>query len=171
MIDNKALKQLLYQRDDICTVLDVWENEPDLDIELLKRVDLCSPHIAGYSYDGKLAGLEMMYQACCRFLSIQAEPEMGVGSDNELAIELGEQRNVIEAIREAVLSCYDLAQDDQRFRGSLLHGQQQQLAVEFDRLRKNYPVRRELSSYRIANLNELDKAVIDSLAALGFICR
>lgn len=171
VIDNNALKQVLSERDDICTVLDVWENEPDPDIELLKRVDLGSPHIAGYSYDGKLAGLEMIYQACCCFFSVEPEALENMETDNDLSIELTELSDVIAAMREAVLSCYDVAQDDQRFRGGLLHCEQQQRAVEFDRLRKNYPVRRELSRYRIANQNQLNKAVIEGLAALGFICR
>ncbi len=171
VIDNEALKDLLNDRDDMCTVLDVWENEPSPDIELLKRVDLGSPHIAGYSYDGKLAGTEMIYQASCDFFSLQPHSAMTAKSDDDLAIELTEHSDVIAAMREAVLSCYDLALDDQRFRGRLLHCEAEQRAAEFDYLRKNYPVRRELSRYRIANLNELEKSVVTGLAALGFICR
>ena len=171
VIDNKALKELLSQRDDLCSVLDVWEGEPNPDMELLKSVDLASPHIAGYSHDGKLAGTEMIYQASCDFFSQRPDTIAPLETNDHLSLELTEHYNVIAAMREAVLSCYDIAQDDQRFRGSLLHCEPQQRAVEFDRLRKNYPVRRELSRYRIANLNELDAAVITGLKALGFICR
>ena len=170
VIDNNALKQTLVERDDICTVLDVWEGEPELDIELLKRVDLATPHIAGYSHDGKLIGLEMIYQACCCFFSLEPESLEVRSADDNLTIVLSEQSDRIAAMREAVLSCYDVAQDDQRFRGSLLRCQQQQRGEEFDRLRKHYPERRELSRYRIVNVDELDNAVITGLSALGFIC-
>jgi erythronate-4-phosphate dehydrogenase len=152
-------------------VLDVWENEPSPDIELIKRVDLGSPHIAGYSYDGKLAGTSMIYLACCQHFSIEPDTKESLISDDSLSITLSEARQVIAAMREAVLSCYDVAQDDQRFRGGLLHCDEGERAAVFDELRKKYPVRRELSRYRIENLAELEQPVIAGLAALGFICR
>jgi erythronate-4-phosphate dehydrogenase len=68
VINNQALLDVLAERDDLRVVLDVWEPEPDISLELLNRVLLGSPHIAGYSYDGKLNGTEMIYQALCRHL-------------------------------------------------------------------------------------------------------
>ncbi|ARN76491.1 hypothetical protein BST96_18400 [Oceanicoccus sagamiensis] len=171
VIDNSALQALLNEHDDICTVLDVWENEPTPDMALLKRVDLGSPHIAGYSYDGKLAGTAMIYQACCEFFSVEPVKAPVAEEDTALTLTIREQSDVIAAMREAVLACYDVAEDDQRFRGGLLHADQHERGAVFDQLRKNYPVRRELSRYRIANVNALDPPVQDGLAALGFICR
>ena len=51
-------------------VLDVWENEPSIDVELLQRVALGTPHIAGYSFDGKVAGTRMLYDALCGHFQI-----------------------------------------------------------------------------------------------------
>ena len=169
VVDNAGLKQLLMERDDICAVLDVWENEPAIDIDLLKRIDLASPHIAGYSLDGKLAGTEMIYRACCQFLGEDSAVIESAVTD-ELSITLSEVSDVVEAMREAVLACYDIAEDDQRLRGRLLHADPAARAKAFDKLRKNYPVRRGFSKYRIANQTELGDGVVRGLAALGFIC-
>ena len=71
VVDGGALKQALKEKRLAGAVLDVWENEPNIDPELLSLVDLASPHIAGYSFDGKVNGTEMIYQALCRFLGVE----------------------------------------------------------------------------------------------------
>jgi erythronate-4-phosphate dehydrogenase len=169
VIDNASLKQLLERRDDFCAVLDVWEGEPAIDIDLLKRIDLATPHIAGYSFDGKLAGTEMIYEACCQFLGTEIDVIENSVRDT-LSITLSKLNNPVEAMREAVLACYDIAKDDQNLRGRLLHVDATNRSKEFDDLRKNYPVRREFSKCHIANWAELDDVVLLGLAALGFIC-
>jgi len=60
VMDTVALKSALAAGRLGGAVLDVWENEPDIDIELLRMVDLSTPHIAGYSFDGKIAGMTMI---------------------------------------------------------------------------------------------------------------
>ncbi|HLB74875.1 MAG TPA: 4-phosphoerythronate dehydrogenase, partial [Sedimentisphaerales bacterium] len=52
-------------------VLDVWENEPNIDTELLKMVDIGTPHVAGYSLDGKIAGMIIIYRAVCKHYGIE----------------------------------------------------------------------------------------------------
>jgi erythronate-4-phosphate dehydrogenase len=69
-IDNHALKALLPHRQDLDVVLDVWEPEPLLDVELLRRVTLGTPHIAGYSYDGKINGTLQIYHKLCQHLGV-----------------------------------------------------------------------------------------------------
>ena len=107
VIDGEALKTALTDRDDLGAILDVWENEPTIDIELMKRVDFGSPHIAGYSLDGKLTGTRMIFEACCRFLEIEAgEPiiedtDLALTSDS-LNIVISEKTEVVGAIKEAV---------------------------------------------------------------------
>src|SRR5690606_6233361 len=56
VIDNQALLRVLEVRPDLRVMLDVWESEPAINLDLLQRVTLATPHIAGYSFDGKLAG-------------------------------------------------------------------------------------------------------------------
>ncbi len=70
VIDNQALKRVLPQRLDLTVALDVWEPEPLLDLELLQLVSIGTPHIAGYSYDGKVNGTLQVYQAVCDFLKV-----------------------------------------------------------------------------------------------------
>ena len=171
VVDNSTLKNVLAQRADLCVVLDVWENEPAIDIELLKRIDLATPHIAGYSLDGKMAGAEMIYRACCQFLQLPANV---AHDDYQQAISIDTRGHFTPAaaIREAVLTSYDIGKDDQRLRGALLSGvgrdKQADQGLAFDKLRKDYPVRREFSRYRISNVDALDHTTINSLQALGF---
>lgn len=65
VVDNAALREQLAQRPDIQTVLDVWEGEPQVDVALAELCWIATPHIAGYSLDGKLRGTAQIYQAFC----------------------------------------------------------------------------------------------------------
>jgi erythronate-4-phosphate dehydrogenase len=170
VIDNQALLALLADRQDLCVVLDVWENEPRILLDLLKRVDLASPHIAGYSFDGRRNGAQMIFSACCQWLKqpaqLAVEPQ-----DSALSLQITETDNVVAAMKEAVLACYDIGKDDQTFRGALLHSRSSidaDGAVAFDRLRKQYPQRREFSCYQISNVAALHVEVASGLRALGF---
>ena len=66
VVDNPALLDLLGRRGDLVTFLDTWEGEPMLLRELLTRVDLATPHIAGYSVEGRLRGTQMVLDAAAR---------------------------------------------------------------------------------------------------------
>ena len=50
--------------------IDCWEGEPKLNQELLRKVDLASFHIAGYSIQGKMNASEMCLRAFCEFFSL-----------------------------------------------------------------------------------------------------
>ena len=51
-------------------VLDVWKGEPEIDVHLMARVSIATPHIAGYSYDGKVNGTRMILEALCRHFGV-----------------------------------------------------------------------------------------------------
>ena len=71
VIDEQALlSQLSTLNSQLSTAIDCWENEPNLNQELLKRVDLASFHIAGYSIEGKMRASEMCLRAFCEFFSL-----------------------------------------------------------------------------------------------------
>ena len=73
VIDEQALLSTLNtQRSTLnyTTAIDCWENEPNLNQELLKKVDLASFHIAGYSIQGKMNASEMCLRAFCEFFSL-----------------------------------------------------------------------------------------------------
>ncbi|PMX59913.1 4-phosphoerythronate dehydrogenase PdxB, partial [Pseudomonas sp. FW305-60] len=73
VVDNAALREVLLQREDLQAVLDVWEGEPEVDVALAELCVLATPHIAGYSLDGRQRGTAQIYQAYCAFLG-QAAP-------------------------------------------------------------------------------------------------
>ncbi|MCX5634878.1 MAG: 4-phosphoerythronate dehydrogenase, partial [Planctomycetota bacterium] len=71
--DTSALKKVIREGKLQAAVLDVWENEPDIDPELLQMVDIATPHIAGYSFDGKVGGMFMIYKAACKHFGLKTK--------------------------------------------------------------------------------------------------
>jgi erythronate-4-phosphate dehydrogenase len=168
VIDNEALLKALSARDDLRVVLDVWEGEPAIDADLLALVNYGTAHIAGYSLEGKLAGTEMIYQACCRFLRL-ADKTGGSVNNDTVQIDMDSRHSLVAGLKDAVLSCYDINDDDQRLRDAYSTGNDgESRAHAFDQLRKNYPIRREFSRCRIGNWQILDENLQARLRALGF---
>ena len=171
VIDNQALKRVLQRRKDLRVVLDVWEPEPDLDLELLPLVKLATPHIAGYSYDGKLNGTEMVYRACCKALGIspkaRLEDLVPPLSDNQLLVD--QNTSPWELAKSLIHQVYDIGADDRRLREQAARAQAGDLVFgeAFDGLRKNYPRRREFHNYRLDG-QALTSEAKDWLKALGF---
>jgi erythronate-4-phosphate dehydrogenase len=173
VIDNQALLSFLQQRQDVQVVLDVWEGEPNINTSLLRLVDLASPHIAGYSFDGKVAGTEMIYQALCTFFGIEAT----MCADDVVAAELTpldlSASSDFELMREAVLGAYDIRGDDACMREQLQNLTGNELRKGFDALRKNYPKRREFHCFYTELNTHIEKkaakqSVGDSRVLHGF---
>jgi erythronate-4-phosphate dehydrogenase len=150
-------------------VLDVWENEPNIDTELLRMVDIGTPHIAGYSLDGKIAGTIMIYKAACDFFGLQAkynandflpEPETP-----RLIINPG-TGNEQEVLWRAIQKIYDISSDDCNLR-QIINQPPDKSGEIFDNLRKNYPVRREFQNTTIV-LDVPCKSLARKLAGIGF---
>ncbi|TLM77575.1 4-phosphoerythronate dehydrogenase [Microbulbifer harenosus] len=162
VIDNAALLERLRGKPDITTVLDVWENEPDIRTDLLAKVDLGSPHIAGYSHDGKLAGTRMIRDALNRVLGW---PEVAQpGTDAKTKLPVVSEQSGFAAIRELLLNIYDPREDDRRLRDAAAG--EQPMVRSFDLLRKHYPQRLELSHFKV-QAPGLDDAARKQLAILG----
>lgn len=183
-IDNQALKRVLQQRGDLTAVLDVWEPEPNLDVELMERVALASPHIAGYSYDGKVEGTAMIYRALCRHLNREEAVSSALLLNNDssgtqkLELETTPDSDLQSLTNQAILQAYDVGKDDARMRARLLAESCLQsieaFAQGFDELRKHYPKRREFPCFHIdlssAELSRDKKKPLNNvLATLGFI--
>ena len=145
VIDNAALKAHLLAGADLEVVLDVWEGEPQADPQLAALCLLATPHIAGYSLDGKLRGTEQIYRAFCAWQGIAPS----VGLDQLLPpawlgeLSLHEQTDPAWALATVCRAVYDPRSDDAAFRRSLL-GDAEARRAGFDALRKHYPPRREL---------------------------
>lgn len=124
-------------------VLDVFEHEPVISAELLDLITLVTPHIAGYSLEGKARGTQMVYDAFCRRFDQIADKQF------ETQLPECEQffkgQDVQDVLRLRLDQIYDIARDDQNLRACLKDGKVDQQA--FDALRKSYPLRREWAAH------------------------
>ncbi len=146
VVDNQALLKHLKDNPNFEAILDVWETEPEPSLELLDKCLLATPHIAGYSLDGKMRGTEMIYQGLCEHLGVPVKhllqnfmPELGVKN-----IEFSKQLSNEQRFRTAVRAYYDVRDDDGRMRYAMHNSNNK--AVTFDSLRKSYPLRRDIPS-------------------------
>ncbi len=150
MVDNVALREVLNRRDDLQAVLDVWEHEPEVDRELADLCVLATPHIAGYSLEGKQRGTAQIYQALCDFLGQPAVVRLAdlLPPPWLAKVELSASSDPGWALAMLCRGVYDPRRDDADFRRSLT-GSVQEQKLAFDGLRKNYPVRREIEGLAV----------------------
>jgi erythronate-4-phosphate dehydrogenase len=143
VIDNHALLALKESGHGLKVVLDVWQGEPDVLESLISYTEIATAHIAGYSLEGKARGSEMLYQALCKQLRVEAKYKLKnfLPSASIPAVEINQDFNQI-LLNQLVKMVYDVRRDDAIFR-------QQLFAQGFDSLRKNYPVRREFSAVTV----------------------
>ena len=172
VIDNRALIKVKQQRDDIKVVLDVWEGEPNPMHELIPFVELATPHIAGYSLEGKARGTYMLYQKLMQVLGLDTEKSM-----TSLLPALWSEQMSIDSVpnEKALLQLsrfiYDLRDDDEQFRATILNHSSKNSRVNcannngFDLMRKNHKHRREFSALRVVSTGQSD---VNWLSNLGF---
>jgi len=169
VVDSEALKQAIRADHLRAVVLDVWENEPEIDVGMLDMVDLGTPHIAGYSLDGKIAGLIMIYRSLCDYFGLPPKLEatdfLPAPEVPRLEIGAGDATEE-EVLAQAVEQVYSIARDDDTLR---------QIAAEpaeargcfFDALRKRYPVRREFHNTVVVP-GEDRETLAGKLRGIGF---
>jgi erythronate-4-phosphate dehydrogenase len=169
VVDSSALKAVIEESRLQATVLDVWENEPDIDVELLEMVDIGTPHIAGYSLDGKIAGMIMIYKEACNYFEIEVKYDIDlflpVPAISELKINIQgvSEQDALLAVVEII---YDIKADDVRLR-RMLEESAKERGKYFDSLRRNYPGRREFQNTRIILENPC-LGLAEKLAGIGF---
>ncbi|MCX6227895.1 MAG: 4-phosphoerythronate dehydrogenase PdxB [Bacteroidia bacterium] len=161
IVDTNSLKQALKDSQLSGVVIDCWENEPAIDLELLSLVDLATPHIAGYSRDGKANGTSMSIRALSKFfkLGINNWKCSNVEMPDNLDIFIdGTGKATQQILSDAILATYDIRSDDKKLRSSV---------KTFEKQRGDYPVRREFPTYRIfCKINNIK--AINKLKQLGF---
>ena len=169
VVDNAALREVLLEREDLQAVLDVWEGEPEVDVDLADLCVLATPHIAGYSLDGKQRGTAQIYQAFCAYLG--QEPSIHL---SELLpalwlaeVHLNASTDPAWALATLCRSVYDPRRDDADFRRSLV-GTVQEQRKAFDLLRKHYPERREIDGLSV-RINGESAALSKIVSALGAV--
>jgi len=144
VVEEAALKASLKKGHLSGAILDVWEKEPDVDKELLGLVDIGTSHIAGYSYDGKVKGTRMVFDAICEFFSIDKEWKVKLPLPEVPYIEVAfnENESFAEIISDVVSRVYDIKKDDNKLR-KILNLEGKEKRDFFDGLRANYWRRRE----------------------------
>jgi erythronate-4-phosphate dehydrogenase len=166
VVDNAALHDTLLDREDLQAVLDVWEGEPKVNTELADLCVIGTPHIAGYSLDGRQRGTAQIYQALCAFLGQQAQINLADLLPRPWLAEvtLDERTDPAWALNTLCRGVYDPRRDDADFRRSLVGSVSQPVA--FDLLRKNYPPRREIEGLNV-RINGQSAALQELVTALG----
>lgn len=167
VIDETALLRHLYARSGTNAVIDCWENEPAISRRLLSRAVLATAHIAGYSYDAKLRATEMIYRAACRHLGV--EPAWKTALEPIAGGYMVDTHVDQEALRRAVIACYDVRADDALLRFALTMGPKH-MAPYFDGLRRDYRRRREFAALKVTCHRRRDRLAA-MLAGLGFTVR
>ncbi|MBN1805813.1 MAG: 4-phosphoerythronate dehydrogenase PdxB [Sedimentisphaerales bacterium] len=169
VVDGVVLKAMIQSGRLSSVILDVWENEPNIDIELLRMVDIGTPHIAGYSLDGKISGLIMIYKAVCEHFKLNPEfdiddflPEPAVG---KLKIE-SNRENGQETLADTVGKIYNIKEDDKKLR-RIFEEPERARGKYFDGLRKKYPVRREFQNTKVL-VEDRDSSLAQKLEGIGF---
>ncbi|MGO4998400.1 4-phosphoerythronate dehydrogenase [Oceanisphaera sp. W20_SRM_FM3] len=177
--DNAALLARQLSKEPLTLVMDVWEREPNVLAPLVSHVLLATPHIAGYSLEGKARGTFALYQALAehaqlvrahsleQLLPAPAITRVELAASVAVTQNVSVDQSVYQSVDQALLArlvalVYDIERDDAAFRVAL--GQ----PGFFDRLRKLYPERRELASLSV--VLGASKRGSAQLQALGFSC-
>lgn len=170
--DEAVLKNVMQSGKLGGVVLDVWETEPNVDPWLLQNVDLSTPHIAGYSYDGKVAGMIMIYNAACVHFGLAPKhtaadflPEPDV-RQIDITLEQLRQEDEEKILHDIVQQVYVINRDDFNMREILLQPEDER-AAWFDMLRKEYPIRREFHNTKVT-LPGIDCCLVNKVAGIGF---
>ncbi len=124
-------------------VLDVFEHEPEISEQLLNLITLVTPHIAGYSLEGKARGTQMIYDAFCQTFGFEINKQF----ESQLPVceQFFQNQDLKLALQQHLTQIYDIARDDTNLRACLKDGKVDQKA--FDHLRKTYPLRREWAAH------------------------
>jgi len=163
VVDNQALLEVLKHRSDLTVFLDTWENEPLISRELLRRVDLATPHIAGYSVEGRLRGTQMILDAASDFFKKPSSWRMSQQLPEVRTLPAPAGDSKIEFWQSLFASHCNIWRDDEALRaGENLDDAD--FARHFDGLRRVYADRLEYDRSTITGaLNQNTAAKIQRL--------
>ena len=147
-------------------VLDVWSNEPDINVELFALAALATPHIAGYSARARLNATRRVYEQVCACFDADATADAVLLADEDAELNLSGFDSVPDAVRTAVLASYDVRSDCAALKG-LAETAPHKRGALFNSLRTDYPSRREFPALRVA-LSGNQGLAGETLSALGF---
>lgn len=146
-------------------VLDVWDNEPNINTDLLNSADIGTPHIAGYSYEGKVRGIGMVHDAACAFFfkERQWQEHAILSTFNGGTIDLAKSKN---KVYDAVMQACPILADDEELRNMMKLTKVKKISY-FDELRKKYRNRFEFTHFSV-KADHAQPREKNMLGALGF---
>lgn len=164
VVRTESVKLALIKGEIADFMCDCWEDEPDIDLELLEMTCLATPHIAGYSKDGKATGTLMSVQAVSNFFNLGLDNWRleGIELPAQPVIQIdGKGLTEQQIISKAILHTYDIRNDDTMFRSK---------PADFEKQRGDYPTRREFPAYRI-EASSVGQETMQKLKKMGFIIK
>lgn len=128
-------QSLLLAKDKLAgLILDVWDHEPDINRELLAAADITTPHIAGYSYEGKLNGTQMVVCGIAKFFGMEKLKEFSITPETPNINHLTLKGLSQEKIYENLNNIFPIFEESKLLRDS---------PADFEKIRSNYKYRRE----------------------------
>jgi erythronate-4-phosphate dehydrogenase len=143
VIVNSSLEEFIEEKK-FTAVLDVWENEPEINMHLLQKIRFGTPHIAGYSFEGKVNGTVILYNALCGFLNKKPVWLPKIPPVENSLIRINGNSSPEKELYKAVNHVYNISSDDNNIRGI---SKVDNPGKYFDNLRKKYNLRREFPNY------------------------
>lgn len=161
VVNTEALGKALDQKSLSRTITDVWEDEPQVPENLIQRMDIATPHIAGYSLDGKANGTAMCVREISRFFGFKLNhwfPADLPQPQNSLITVSETTRQLKELLFNTVRLTYKIEEDSQQLKA---------FPSKFEALRNSYPVRREFQAYQV-KITKPDPHLLSTFKSLGF---
>lgn len=155
VVDNQALKRAIRNEYVSGAIIDTWENEPNIDRNLLKLVDIGTPHIAGYSADGKWNATKMSLHNINEVFNLERYPvELNPILEPENKMIDASIYNIKDELREVILKTYDPLKDSRLLKEN---------PANFSYFRSHYPLRREYKAYTIKYLSEENMSLAEEI--------
>jgi erythronate-4-phosphate dehydrogenase len=152
VIDSNELLKAIQTKITKASAIDVWENEPNISAELIASSIIATPHIAGYSLEGKVLGTKMVVDKLSEFFNLGLHPWLPNPNPLTKKVLISHP----ESVKEIISKTYDIKADDIALRFSL---------DKFENLRNTYNYRRDFTGHEVVADNN---TIIDVISKLGF---
>lgn len=164
VIDENEILNYANKNSSVDIILDVWKNEPYINLSMLERARFATPHIAGYSYLGKFNGTIIIAKKLANFFEFKYDQnfEKNIQEQKEI-IKLNSNRDFFEKLYEAAQYVFNPYEETKKFKEQIKNSTD--VGKAFDNYRKSYKLRKEFSQIQIQcdKLNDKEKTTFEKL--------